>query len=153
MSLNATNSILVIGIGNPLRSDDGVGAHVVKALEAEGLSQVKTLVLQQLDVELLEEICEYDKILLIDASSLKEDFIFRKVLLNSDHPLVSSHHLSPEVLLHLARKIYKKELNLYMCAIRGESFEMGEELSPVVYERAEQAMRTIRPFLREQYYA
>jgi hydrogenase maturation protease len=32
------NPILVLGLGNPLQSDDGVGCHVIKALESHALA-------------------------------------------------------------------------------------------------------------------
>ncbi len=47
--------ILVIGYGNSLRSDDGVGPFVAEAVEALRLPGVHTLICQQLSPEQLAE--------------------------------------------------------------------------------------------------
>ncbi len=71
MSLNEDKlkNFLVIGIGNPLRCDDGVGAYVADCIEAKGLSGVKVWITQQLYIEDLERMLEFKRIILVDAST------------------------------------------------------------------------------------
>ncbi|MCP9792152.1 hydrogenase maturation protease [Vulcanococcus limneticus Candia 3F8] len=62
---------LVIGIGNSLRQDDGVGWRVAEVLaarvEAGALAQLEVLAVQQLTPELVEPIAAASAVVLVDA--------------------------------------------------------------------------------------
>lgn len=143
------NKSLVVGIGNPLRSDDGVGSHIVQKLQEKHLPGVKTLVCQQLNIELLEEVSKFNKVLMVDASFLGEGMSLRKVTPSKDDQAVSSHHLTPEFFLTLAKKLYHWNANLYLCSIRGRSFDLGSQLSPEVQRLVPQAVDEIYALLKE----
>jgi hydrogenase maturation protease len=64
-----TNKILVLGIGNYLMGDEGIGVHVIKSLDAKSFPENVTL----LDggtggFHLLSYFQEYPKIIMIDAT-------------------------------------------------------------------------------------
>lgn len=145
MSLNEGNSknILIVGIGNPLRCDDGVGHYVAECIEAKGLIGVKVWVTQQLQVEDLDRMLEFNRIILVDASINGPFLDFRPIQKLSGQMLASSHHLSAETFVNLASSIYHKELNVFLCSIKGESFEVGNKISPTVLKRAEEAIGLI----------
>ena len=142
--------ILIMGIGNPLRSDDGVGPFIAQKIKEKNLPGVKVRAVVQLNIEHLEEVEKYDKILLIDASFLGEGLVFRKVQPIDREQGASSHHLSPEFFCTLAQKLYHRHLNLYLCAIRGRNFELGEQLSPEVQLLVPKALEEICAFLKER---
>lgn len=145
MSLNGDKpkNILVIGIGNPLRSDDGVGPYVADLIEAKGINCVKVWVTQQLHVEDLEEILEFDRIILVDASSVGAPLDFHQVKSIEGQPLSSSHHLSAETFVNLAHTIYHKDLHMQLCSIRGHCFEAGDKISSQVLVCAQEAVLLI----------
>lgn len=58
---------LVLGIGNPILSDDGVGIHVARALKKTGIEGVTVDELAASGLELLDMIQGYDKLVIIDA--------------------------------------------------------------------------------------
>lgn len=58
---------LVIGIGNRLRSDDGVGPRLAEEVEAWGLSGVESMAVQQLSPELAPRLAACERVLFIDA--------------------------------------------------------------------------------------
>ena len=65
---------LIIGYGNPLRGDDGVGPRAAELLvEEDGVTSpllpdgVQVLVCHQLTIELAPQIAEADRLILIDA--------------------------------------------------------------------------------------
>lgn len=67
--MNSDNKILILGIGNVLMGDEGVGVHAIKELEKESFPPNVTL----LDggtggFHLLEYLQEYPKIIMIDAT-------------------------------------------------------------------------------------
>ncbi len=145
MSLNEgnINKTLVIGIGNPLRSDDGIGPYVADCIEAQGLSGIKVWITQQLNVEDLERMLEYKRVILVDASLAGQPLDFRPVEKSTEGDLSSSHHLSAGTFVNLAGSIYKKNLNMHLCSIRGNNFEVGDKMSPEVLQRAQEAVKLI----------
>jgi len=67
--MNSENKILILGIGNVLMGDEGVGVHAIKELEKETFPPNVTL----LDggtggFHLLEYLQEYPRIIMIDAT-------------------------------------------------------------------------------------
>ncbi|MCL4804536.1 MAG: hydrogenase maturation protease, partial [Anaerolineae bacterium] len=62
------NDFLVIGYGNPLRGDDGVGWRVVEALE-ESLSASSLIAVHQLTPELAGTISEVGQVVFVDATA------------------------------------------------------------------------------------
>ena len=131
--------ILVVGCGNPLRSDDAVGVEVVERIAGRKIKGVDTLVLQQLNVEHLEDFIRYLKVIVVDASVEGMPLEFQKIEPVSENGLASSHHLNPGILAALASKLYGVRLNLHLCSIRGESFEMGSGISHASKLRSDEA--------------
>ena len=145
MSLNEDNSsnILVIGIGNPLRCDDGVGPYVAECIEAKGIKGIIVWVSQQLQLEDLERMLGFKRIILVDASMVGSPLDFRPIENSTGHVLSSSHHLSAETFISIAKSIYHKELQLHLCSIKGHSFEVGDKISPHVLKCAHEAVELI----------
>lgn len=144
---------LIIGVGNPLRSDDGVGPHIVRHLEAMSLPGVHTRITQQLHVELLEDLLQYDQIIIVDASSNGKALEMYQVNGNLGAGITSSHHLSAPLLASLAQTIYNKKLNLHVCALKGECFDVGTMITSQVLKRADEAVALIVNQLKEQCHA
>lgn len=113
--------ILVIGVGNSLRRDDGVGlagAEVVAAeLAAQGVAH-RLILCQQLSPELAVDLSEpeIDDVLLVDASVAADGIIFGPLDAGADHAsagadehgdnaveseraLANSHNVAPAALL------------------------------------------------------
>ena len=135
--------ILVIGYGNSLRSDDGAGVFVAEKLAQENIPGIKVMTAHQLHVELLEEAIQCEKVILVDAGDQEGGVLLRKVAPSGQTPIASSHHLGPELFYGLAQKIYNKKLDLYVCSIKGENFEMGDKLSSSTLLRAKKALNLI----------
>jgi len=58
---------LIIGIGNLLRSDDGIGLHIIEALRKENIKSDVDLHEGLSSLDVLDSIKDYDRILIIDA--------------------------------------------------------------------------------------
>lgn len=155
MSLKEDNSknLLVIGIGNPLRCDDGVGPYVAECIEAKGLNGVKVWITQQLQIEDLERMLEFNRIILVDASNGGPPLDLRPVQKCTGLALSSSHHLSAETFVNLASSIYHKDLQMQLCSIRGDCFEAGDQLSSHVSHRAQEAVKLICRTMKEKVHA
>ncbi|MFN8265421.1 MAG: hydrogenase maturation protease [Chitinophagaceae bacterium] len=141
-------STLLLGIGNPLRSDDGVGAFICSQLEVVQQPGLVVQTTQQLQTEFIEEFLKYDRVLVIDASVTANEVKIERVQA-SGTAVASSHHMTLSLMAALSQQVYGKELYLYSCAIPVISFKMGNELSAVAIEQAEKAITVIREWLQE----
>ena len=140
---------LLIGYGNATRSDDGVGILVVEDLEAMALKEVEIRTYQQLHVEILEDFGRYQRIVLVDVCpEAKTAEIVPVGRLASG--MASSHHLSAELLLSLARATGYPVPEFYVCRVPGHDFSFGNRLSESAREGAEIAKQKLRKFLAPQ---
>jgi hydrogenase maturation protease len=146
--------VLVVGYGNSLRSDDGVGIFIANRIAEANLGDVDIRTTQQLGPELVVDLARYDKIIFIDAASNGDKISVRRLSSEDNCSTASSHHMKPELLLELAQKIYQTRADAYVCTVRGECFEIGEQISDSVIKAAEEAFRELRTLiLKEGKYA
>ncbi len=130
--------ILVIGYGNPLRQDDGVGWHVIEHLNetvgAQDSSGLTVLFTHQLTPDLAETISQVERVLFIDATN--QDGVAGFSLIPVDPvetaPASFSHHVTPGVLLTLAEGLYGRRPQGTALIVNGQAFGYGESLSPEV---------------------
>lgn len=127
---------LVLGIGNPLRSDDGLGWRVVQTLRDEGSSKARLIACHQLTPELAEEVSQADLVVFVDAradGALGE--VRRQTLEPSARETAGwslSHDLDPPTLLSHARMLFGRCPPACLLSVTAESFEPGETLSASV---------------------
>ena len=138
--------ILVIGIGNEYRSDDGVGLVVARELRAKNLPDM--LISESSgDGAALIEACEAaSTVILIDAASsgAKPCTIYR-----FDAPLPmgfsfhSTHTFGVAEAIGLAGALEQLPPCLIMYAIEGENFSAGASLSPQVAEAVQKVVEQV----------
>lgn len=136
--------VLVIGYGNPARSDDGLGPALAARLETMGLAGVTVDADYQLTVEDAALVAEHDEVIFVDAALLgPEPYEFRAIE-PSEAGEVSSHRMRPEVVLGLAQRLLGAAAQGYVLAIRGYEFEpFREALSPTAQGNLESALEFI----------
>jgi hydrogenase maturation protease len=134
---------LIIGYGNPLRGDDGIGPRAAELLSEtlsqdetpEGvLSGVEVLVCQQLTLELAPEIAEVDRLILIDAAANGEPGrVERRALAPAISQSASlTHHVDAQALLAAAQILYGHVPEAALFTVSANSFDHGATLSPAV---------------------
>lgn len=137
--------LTVFAYGNPSRGDDGIGPWLADRLRDYAFSQPFPFRLNlvegfQLQVEDIFELEADSVALFIDASvNGPRDIDFTEV---SPRPYQShtSHSLQPFELLGLYRSTLAREAPVgFQLSIQGESFELGELITPTALTRAEQA--------------
>ena len=126
--------LLIIGVGNPLRSDDGLGLHVVNELSREPLpDDIQIIATQQLTPELSDFASHAQQVLFIDAAHGGRPGTFKcEQILPSATPGRHSHDMSPAGILKLAQELYGRCPPAYLLTIAGESFAAGDALSAAV---------------------
>jgi hydrogenase maturation protease len=133
-----TSSALVIGIGNPLRGDDGVGVVVAERIRARGAGNVDVTVLDGDGASLVERWAGAAAVIVVDAtrSAAPPGSIERFDAVRSPLPCVgrsaTSHGFGLAEAVELARALDRLPPALIVYGIAGRSFEMGEGLSPAV---------------------
>lgn len=148
MSKEIKYNTLIIGVGNTIRGDDGIGPYICSCIEALQLGGIKTRITQQLQTDMVDELLEYHQIIIADAAIHSEDILFYAVD-STTSPAASSHHSNPAMLVALAQQLYNKKLPIMVCSVKGEVFEMSDQLSPAAKERADKAVVMISEWIKE----
>jgi hydrogenase maturation protease len=126
---------LVIGYGNSLRADDGVGRYVAERLAGDvRLAGATVIGVHQLAPELALDISRADLLVLVDAGRGPVAGTFTIELAQRSYGAgpTWSHHLDPASLLGLADELYGCSPDTYVVTIGVESVEVGDRLSPAV---------------------
>jgi hydrogenase maturation protease len=123
---------LVIGIGNPLRGDDGLGWQAVQALKTLE-AEVETLVCHGLVPELAETLAQVDHVIFVDADAgAVPGLLYCRPLSTEAAPEAFSHHLTPAGLLALAQRLYGRRSEAHLVSLGAADFDVREGLSPQV---------------------
>ena len=125
---------LVIGVGNPSRGDDALGPRFVErvgaALVAEiARGEIELLTDFQLQIEHTLDLEGRDEVTFVDASvTAAPPFEHTRTEALADGT-ASTHVMSPAALLDACRAVGVSSPTAWTLAIRGERFELGEDLS------------------------
>jgi hydrogenase maturation protease len=138
----------IAGIGNTLRSDDGVGAYVCQLIEEKNLEGVTVIITQQPDIGITEDLVKFDTVIFVDATLKDEAISFKPLSVESDTPQLFSHHINAAMLVSLARILYATNTRFYICAIGGNNFEMGNTLSEKTRKNAIESVSFLTEWIR-----
>jgi len=124
-----TDSILIIGIGNSGRSDDGFGWLMLNAIEDQ-FPLVEVAYRYQLQIEDAELISHYKTVIFIDATKEKTNKgFFFKSCTPANHFSFSSHSLDPETVLWLENDLFQTLPTSFVMGIEGYSWELSHQTS------------------------
>ncbi len=128
--MDTDKSILILGIGNSGRSDDGLGWAFCDQLPSRVKSMVEISYRYQLQIEDAAYISEFDQVVFVDATC---DAEVKKVKWERVEPKqvfeFSTHALSAETIVSLCNQLYNKAPMVYMLSLRGEQWELNTGLS------------------------
>jgi len=141
--------LLIIGIGNPLRSDDGLGLQVAQELSREPLpDDVHIIAAQQLTPELSELASRAEHVLFIDAADAGTPGTLKCEPIAPAAPSGRhSHDLTPAAVLQMSQTLYGRCPPAHLLTIAGESFATGATLSPAVASAMPALKAQIRSFI------
>lgn len=139
---------LVIGIGNPTRSDDGAGLRVVGEL-ARRAPWASFRAVHQLTPELAEDIAAAGLVVFVDAAVGATELTVTPVEPARISP--GSHVGSPGALLELTARVYGKiPASALQVAIPACELGFGETLSPVTERWVARAVAQLAAYLGGQ---
>jgi hydrogenase maturation protease len=137
---------LVIGYGNTLRQDDGVGYRIAATIAQWSLEGVRSLPVHQLTLDLAATIAQSSVVIFIDAyhSEAAVDPARRENPPTSQEPELSlvpivpqstltftGHHLTPSALLGCSQLLYNATPEAYQLLIPAIDLGWGETFSAV----------------------
>jgi hydrogenase maturation protease len=142
--------VLVIGYGNDLRGDDGVGPHIVGELATLGLAHVRTRTTRQLLPELAAELADVGLAIFVDAELRSEEGAV-KVTAVSPAPFAGllAHTADPASLLALTQAVYGRVPQAWLVTVPGQGFELGQDISTLATAQARIALGKIRELLEK----
>jgi Ni,Fe-hydrogenase maturation factor len=148
--------VLVIGYGNALRTDDGVGWHAARLLAGDPrLADVIVVAEHQLTPELAFDLSLASLVILLDATTETPAGTVTVRSIAEPRaaagggaetgagprgpgeaagipPGASSHHVDPELLLVLARQLYGRAPEAVVVSVGVSEMGLGEGLTPAV---------------------
>ena len=150
MSVAIEAELLVVGYGNSLRRDDGVGPRVAEAIEVLQLPGVRTLVCQLLTPEFADPIARARRVIFVDAemvsgsgfkvqssgipnpepSTLNAELIRWRKLEPGETSQLMAHAADPRTLLALARDVFGRAPEAWWLTIPAIHLGFGTDYSP-----------------------
>lgn len=144
--------ILVIGYGNSLRCDDGVGPYLAEIIAQKAWSGVQTLAVHQLTPELAPQIAQASQVIFIDAVNNRESSeVIIDVLEPKDNYSGLDHSGNPSYLLALAKNLYGNCPPSFWVMIPAQNFEFGEYFSVITTQAMAEALAKIFTLIFEEH--
>jgi hydrogenase maturation protease len=138
--------LLVIGYGNTLRSDDGVGPRAADTLAELRLPGVEAITAALLAPELADPISRAETVVFVDATVAPGTAA--AVQIQPLEPAASSqimaHAADPRTMLALARDVFGHAPQGYILTIPVEDMAIGEKLSDRAARGLEEAVALLR---------
>jgi hydrogenase maturation protease len=141
--------VLIIGYGNPLRSDDGVGWQAAELLTDDPrLADAQILACHQLTPELAEDVSRAGFVVLIDASTepgVPGSVETRELsgAPSDEAESAFSHHIDASRLLGLAEVLYGQCPPAVQVSIRVTDLDAGTGLSSSVLDGMPMLLDTV----------
>ena len=142
-------NILVIGYGNTLRGDDGVGPRVADAVDALRLPGVWTLACHQLSPEHAEPISESDCVIFVDAVVDGPRQVQLRRLEPGHTSQLMAHAADPRTMLALARDVFGRAPTAWWLTIPAVELGFGEILSAEATAGCREASKQIESLVRD----
>jgi len=136
---------LIIGYGNSLRSDDGIGRYLAEKIEREQWPNIQTLSVHQLTPELVTVIAAVDQVIFLDAqSNLQDNNLQLQELSPKISPTGLGHRGDPGELLALTQQLYGQAPRAWWLLIPAHHFDWGETFSDVTNQAIPVAIQWLR---------
>lgn len=144
VSGSTDSAVLVLGLGNPLRGDDGIGPRVVAELEGRGLPEgVKALDGGIGGLDLLQIIEGWDRVVIVDAVDIGGAtaeltpghfvrFTLDQARLSESVERLSFHHAGLTEVLALGQALDRPLPRIVVFGVQPQKIGWGPGLSPDV---------------------
>jgi hydrogenase maturation protease len=136
--------LLVLGYGNTLRCDDGVGPRIAEAISALNLPGVEALACPLLTPELAGPISQAQCVVFVDAATDAPHEVQLRKLAPAASSQIMAHAANPDTLLAIARDLFGHTPEAWVLAIPVENMSIGETLTPFAQHGLTTAIEEIK---------
>jgi hydrogenase maturation protease len=152
------NKLLILGVGNSMRQDDGIGPKIVNLIQEKQLSAVDVINGGIDGLSLLDVIVYYERAIIIDAIDMQADpgtiKVFApeqaKIIIKSD--ALSTHGFGLAEVIKLAEEL-GIEAKLTIVGVQPQTVGFGEWISSVVANKIPElvdiVLRLYQDYLKE----
>ena len=134
----------MIGVGNPLRGDDGAAHHVIERLH-ERSPDLRCMAVHQLTLDLAADVAESALALFVDASVRVSAVTTRRIA--PENKGITSHHVAPETVLSAAEALYGARPPAWLIEVPASALDHGYNLSTTTESAIEQAISEVEALL------
>ena len=144
-----TGKTAVMGIGNILMQDEGIGVHIIRELEKYDFNPHIALIDGgNMGMDLLPFFDEYNKMIIVDAVDFEESPGFIDTIENDDilalfTTKMSLHHLGLKDVLSYAKLLDQTPEDLCLIGIQPKKIEMEMHLSQTVTSRIDKLTQLV----------
>jgi hydrogenase maturation protease len=135
--------LLVIGYGNALFGDDGVGPRVAECVEDWCRPGVLARSVHQLTPELAADVAAAERVIFVDAAVRGERAECVSIVADKSMECALDHALTPGALLALSRLAFGRAPAAAIILVPAEDFTLGHALSPCAQSGLERALALI----------
>lgn len=139
MTGSPKHRLLVIGYGNTLRNDDGVGPRTVEALHQLHIEGVETLVCPLLTPEIADPISRAERVVFVDAS-VDSPQVQLRPLEPADSSQIMAHAADPRTMLAISRDVFGHTPRAWWLTIPAHDMAIGEVLTPAAQAGMQEAL-------------
>ena len=153
-----SKKIAIIGIGNTLRRDDGIGIIVLESLlKLYKRKDIDYLNFGNASFDLLHRIKNYDSAILIDGinagfhpAELKVSQL-KDIDYKLDNSLTSTHELNLKSIFELSKKL-KIQTKIFVAGIQVTDTSFGEGISEALEQKKEEITKEIATFIDKTFF-
>lgn len=143
--------IVLVGVGNPMRGDDGVGVRIIERLEAMGLDGVMLLNAETAPEAFIGKVESHEPthVLLLDAANFG-GLPGEARLIDSEHiggQAVSTHSLPLNIFVGYVEK--SLGVTVLLLGVQPKTVTFGEEMTPELVEASKEIANTLHLILSQ----
>ncbi len=144
----------IIGVGNILMQDEGIGPKVAEFLKDNYTFDPDIEIIDggTLGLELLPYIEKYKKLIIVDVVDFGKEPGFIKILRGEEIPpylrtKLSAHHVGVQDLIEVARIMNFLPEELVLIGIQPESIDLGLDLTPTLADKLKELINEVLEIL------
>jgi len=145
----AEKRVALVGVGNPLRGDDGVGVKIIELLEGVALDNVMLLNTETVPEAFTGKVAEHKPthVLLLDAANFRGELGDVKLIESSKigGQAISTHSLPLTIFISYIEKMMGAKVLLL--GVQPKNIEFFTAMSPEVEKTAEEIAALLRKIL------
>jgi hydrogenase maturation protease len=153
--LKMPKKIAVIGIGNTLRRDDGIGIIIQESLlKFYKRKDIDYLNFGISSFDLIHRLPDYDVVIVIDGISAGLDVgeviisKLKDIAYKIDSTIISTHELNLKNIFEISKKLGIKT-KIYVVGIQVKDTSFGESLSEPLKKRVDEIVKTVSLFINK----